>query len=537
MEENTQYSKKIINMREMDMPNIFDGLRKISDNDIIEQIALLETMNIVNISKPIAQKAKKKTISIINFLGSKIGKNHMIEEPEVKEIWSLIDEKKEELKNCTRAALDERLLNILIDKFKNDIQETTEEAISIEVIEEAAKFYKLYKNLTLAQKADNIYLKYCEKLNGKAKEYLNGQPFVDLKETTEDIMEILSNMNEEQKKDFEQSIDVKKITLLNVWKKLDRQHFARIVWLSVKAYGGRFTPKKEILPSFIEGEKEVESIKFEEDLKQSQNELLELTNKIELCKDKISSIEDNLQKENRLLNNAIKYKNKAEEEMIYLRKMNAELESVKREQEDKLNQIKDQMKNSLLEKLDLLMEEFKEVKFDTINTNNKISDINIEVTYKNEIIADSIKVIANKEENIKNIGSEFKKIKMEAQNLVKAYNENKDEVNRREELIRNDIFERWSKFFDKFTFEFNGLRNVVNFSRKELLQIEECLYELHFTKDPIALSMGILEDTDSKEEYQYIDASFSDNFQIEIQYKTLNNEEKSVHIVEITTEF
>ena len=55
------------------MPNIFDGLRQISDNNIIEQIALLETMNITNISKPILQKAKKKTISIINFLGCKLG--------------------------------------------------------------------------------------------------------------------------------------------------------------------------------------------------------------------------------------------------------------------------------------------------------------------------------------------------------------------------------------------------------------------------------------------------------------------------------
>ena len=42
------------------MPNIFDGLKKVSDDEIIEQIALLETMNISNISKPIAQKAKKK---------------------------------------------------------------------------------------------------------------------------------------------------------------------------------------------------------------------------------------------------------------------------------------------------------------------------------------------------------------------------------------------------------------------------------------------------------------------------------------------
>ncbi len=81
------------------MPNIFDGLRKISDNDIIEQIALLETMNVTNISKPIIQKAKKRTISIINFIGSKIGKNRVLEEPEVKEIWALVDEKKKNWKS------------------------------------------------------------------------------------------------------------------------------------------------------------------------------------------------------------------------------------------------------------------------------------------------------------------------------------------------------------------------------------------------------------------------------------------------------
>ena len=73
-------------------------LEKTSDEDIIEQIALLETITITNISKPIIQKAKKRTINIINFLGSKFGKNHIMEEPEVKEIWILIDEKKEELK-------------------------------------------------------------------------------------------------------------------------------------------------------------------------------------------------------------------------------------------------------------------------------------------------------------------------------------------------------------------------------------------------------------------------------------------------------
>lgn len=536
----SEYSKIIMNMKEIDMPNIFDGLRKISDNDVIEQIALLETMNMTNISKPIVQKARKKTISIINFLGSKIGKNHIIEEPEVKEIWTLINEKKNELKNDSRTELDERLFNCLMEKVKNDIEDPTEDEISIEIIEEAAKLYKLYKNSTPGQKADKIYSKYSENLKGKAKEYINEQPFIDLQETTEDIQEILNNMDEEQKRNFEQSVDIEKITLLNVWKKIDRQHFARIVWLSVKAYEGRFTPKEEILPSFVKNEKEDEAIKIEENLKKSQEELLQLKNKIESYKDKINDIENNLEKENRLLNNAIKNKNIAEEDLIDLGKMNGKLESVKKSQEEKLSEIKSQMEHAILEELDILMEEFKVIKFDTIDINNKISDINLEAAYKSSMIEDSIKLIANKEENIKNINSEFKQLKIEAENLVKAYGDMKDEVQQKEDFKINEVFDRWSKFFDKFTFEFKNLRNIVHFSREELLHIEECLYELHFTKDPAAMSMGIIESKGSnkeKEEYEYIDISFPDKFKVEIEYKVLDNQEKNVHIAGITTEF
>lgn len=522
------------------MPNIFDGLRKISDDDIIEQIALLETINLTNISKPIAQKAKKKTISIINFFGSKFGKKHVIEEPEIKEIWTLIDEKKDELKNSTRTELNERILNVLMEKTKNDIEDPTEDEISIEVIEEVAKLYKLYKNSTPCQNADNIYLKYCEKLNGKAKENLKEQQLIELKETTESIEETLKNMDQEKKKDFEQSVDIEKLTLLSAWRKMDRQLFAKLVWLSVKAYGGRFTPDKEILPSFMENEKEVEITKIEEDLKKSQEKLLELKNNIELCKEKINSIEKSLKEKTRLLNNAIKSKSLAEEDIIILEKNNAKLEKIKKSQEDKLKEIEGQMENASLEKLDLLMEEFKKVKFDTIDINNKVSDINMDTTYKNELIKDATLEISSNEKTIKEIGSEFQQFKMEANNLLKAYNEKKEEVHKKEEDKRNKIFERWSKFFNKFTFEFNELRSVVKFTREELLHVEGCLYELHDTKDPMALSMGLIADKsnkEEKEEYPYIDVSFPDKFQVEIQYKVLDNEEKNVHIVEITTEF
>ena len=428
----------------------------------------------------------------------------------------------------------------LLEKFKNHIEDPTEDEISIEVIEEAAKLYKLYKSSTPSQKADNIYLKHCEKLEGKAKEYLKEQQFIDLKEATEIVEETLRNIGEEKKTDFEQSVDIENLTLLNAWRNVDRQLFVRLVWLSVKGYGGRFTPKEEILPSFMENEKEVEIIKQEEDLKKSQKGLLELKNKIKLCKEKINSIEKSLKEKSRLLNNSIKNKSQTEEDIINLEELKIKLEKVKKLQEDKLKELKEQIENAVLKKLDSLMEEFRKVKFDTIDINNKISDINIECTYKNELIKDNIKQIASMQKNIEKISSEFEQAKIEKNNLIKTYNEKKEEVHKKEECKRDEIFERWDKFFNKFIFEFNDLSNVVNFTREELLHVEECLYELYFTKDPMALSMGVIEDTDNKEdkdEYQYIDVSFPDEFQVEIQYKVLDNEEKNVHIVEITTEF
>lgn len=523
------------------MPNIFDGLRRISDKDIIEQVALLETMNITNISKPIIQKAKKKTISIINLIGSKIGKNNVIEEPEVTEIWALIDKKKEELKNCTREELDEKLLNVLLEKIKNDLDDESEDAISIEVIEEAAKLYKVYENLTPGKKADNIYLKYNEKLQGKAKEFINAQPFIDLQETEENIEEIINNMDEKRKREFLKSIEVENLTLLNVWKKIDRQHFARLIWMAVKAYEGRFTPNEEVLPSFVDENKEVEVVKRDEELKRSQKELLELKNKIETCRDKINSIESNLKKENRLLNIAVKNKSKAEEDIEELREQNAKLEEMKKAYEDKVNEIKEKIENAaLVEVLDSLTEEFRTVKFNSIDINNRISDINIEITYKNELIEDSVNVITSKEETIKQIGNEFQQFKMDVENLVNEYNEKKKDVIQREEFKRSEIFERWIGFFDKFTFEFKNLSNVVNFSQRDLLHIEECLYELHSIKNPMAMSMGIIEDKNNKKEkekYQYIDVNFTDKFKIEIQYKVLENQENNVKIVEIIPEF
>lgn len=53
------------------------------------------------------------------------------------------------------------------------------------------------------------------------------------------------------------------------------------------------------------------------------------------------------------------------------------------------------------------MEEFKEVKFNIVDINNKFLDIDIEILYKNELIKKYIKLILNKERNIREISIEF----------------------------------------------------------------------------------------------------------------------------------
>ena len=395
--------------------------------------------------------------------------------------------------------------------------------------------------MTPSQKADIIYSKYNEKLKDKAHEIINEQPFIDLQETTENIEEIINNMEDKQRKEFLQSVEVENLTLLNIWKKIDRQHFARLICLAVKASGGRFAPREEILPSFVEKEEEAEILKRDEELKKSQKELLELKKEIQTYTDRINTIENKLEKENKLYNMAIKNRNQAEEDIKELKQEYIKIEEVKKLHENKVEEVKEKIVNAVLvDEIDKLTEEFRKVKFNSIDINNALSDAQIEVTYKNELIEDCTELITSKEETINKIGDEFKELKIQAENIVNVYNEKKKSVSKKEEIKRNDIFNKWTNFFHKFNFEFNDLGNVVNFSRRELIHIEECLYELHNIKDPMALSIGIIEEKDSrkeKDEYQYFDIVFSDKFQVEIQYKVLKNREKNLRIMEITTEF
>ncbi len=301
------------------MPNIFDGINKLSDNELIEQIALLETINMYNLSKPIAQKAIKKAVNIINFLGNKIGKDPNIKEPEVKEIWTLLEEKTNELKEYTREELNERLKEILIEKSKNKSDEPSEDEISVKVIEEAAKLYKINDNLTPAKKADLTYLNYSKKNDENEERHLKGEniqevEYVIVGEENNQYLEF------EEENEFKKVIEEDKISILNSMKNLDKDMLAKIVWIAVKSYGKLFTPKNEDMPSFVNGEEKEAIIKNDEAFRSLKDNLLKTENEVKKCINDIEKNENDLNKENKNLNSKIKIIKNSEKDIIDLEK-------------------------------------------------------------------------------------------------------------------------------------------------------------------------------------------------------------------------
>ena len=50
--------------------NVFDGLKKLKDNDIRYEISILEEINLINYAKQIGQVIEESSPKIINFLST-----------------------------------------------------------------------------------------------------------------------------------------------------------------------------------------------------------------------------------------------------------------------------------------------------------------------------------------------------------------------------------------------------------------------------------------------------------------------------------
>ena len=547
------------------MPNIFDGITKLNDEDLKNQIATLEEVTMSNALSQMGQTFSNKTLSLYASIRKAIdGKNTKV--PEVIKIEERILNKYEILKDLKRPELEQRIRNVLIQKINSAtslyLEKPSDDRISVEIIELACRNYKkeINSNLTYAQKADVIRHRYDEKILSQLQEKLSKQNAKEKKETEEAIQRELDKMPGERKEELRKALNVEELngeivrnvfvstagvsatlivmetagfgayvalttvihaiftTLLGVTlpftvytgatsvlsiltgpvgmllagggtllmlnknkNKIIYELSAQIVWLSVSAYGRKFTPKEEELPSWLpsmERDREIDEIK-------SLHGMMEENERMQ---DKIHKQDVEL----RRANNIIQENHKKIQELI-IKRDNTE-ESLKVQKKEKIN---------LAEELASAKQ-----KYQSIDSLNSVSSEELEQA-KNEVN----RLLGEKEIKEKEIDELFKliqlgeeemdKLKMDNSNyqdkIIECnteieYLKNELEISRQNVEMRADknakeLGRRWQQFFAGLEFETKVFKEVVkNFEYNEFIEIEMKLREIEDAKDPGAVS-------------------------------------------------
>lgn len=218
------------------MPNIFDGLKKLDDKTIIENIAMLEVVTMESVIKGYGTTVANKSAKLINTIGGLFGKNPDLKVVKEKRIEDYINEKKYEIRNLNRDVLDKKLINVLKEKI--DIYgDESKDTISATVISSVARYMKLGDNMTVAQKADGIHRRYLEKLLNSIQKSLKNQDFNEANKTIKEIEKNVETLSEEEKEELKKVLNVQQLTGKEVRNVLMRAGTPAVILGSLSASG------------------------------------------------------------------------------------------------------------------------------------------------------------------------------------------------------------------------------------------------------------------------------------------------------------
>lgn len=193
------------------MATIFDGYKNATNDQIADQIALLETITLANVLKTYGNKMKKGAVRGLDKIVTMFGKRLNIEEPEVKEVHELVEENREKIKYLSRIELDKKLRQVLCERSKSS-EEDTDDIISINVINEAAKLLNIDEYLTPAQKADRVYERFNERILSNIQKQLAKQNYQESQKIIRELDIKLNEMSEEQRKNIQEILQVESLT-------------------------------------------------------------------------------------------------------------------------------------------------------------------------------------------------------------------------------------------------------------------------------------------------------------------------------------
>ena len=191
--------------------NIFAPLDKVNDEELRSLVAILQNITLANYLKETGSKIGSFLTKKLNQAGALIGHGDWVPEVEIKKVSDLIDEATQNLQGYRREELIS-LFQAELAKRVNLNGEISPEALSVTIINEAAKGLRLDSGLSLAQKAQLVYERYKERLWEEAQKWAKRFSGEEKEKAAARLDEALSGLKEEERRALEKSLGVDRLT-------------------------------------------------------------------------------------------------------------------------------------------------------------------------------------------------------------------------------------------------------------------------------------------------------------------------------------
>lgn len=472
------------------MPNIFDGIRKMSDDELSLQIAMFEQINIMNVAKETGNRVLAGFADLANSFVKAFSQGSSLEY----EVTRVADRVKESIvvnKGRNRDELLELLKQQIFQKLgvdENQRADISEEKLTFMMVNEAGAVYYLEKYDTSANKIEELCIQYNKAFLQTLHNILLKQTPREADETDKQLQKRLDEVPIEVKRDVQRSIYPKEfsgrgigrvlrlergtknlnyvITYLGIeafdyiqvhisaafsairpFKRMSSVLFAQLISKARQSYGVKFTINDSILPSFLESDKQAEFLEkeavFREHLK-AHNEADSLLNK---CKASYEKNEEQLKREKERLDNV------------------TEEESALNDKFKQLDSEKDKYVNNMMPE-----NETKRYYSDVNDTKRRLDRAQEQCERQQKKVHD-LEVMSLK-------------LKTEYENMLIDNEEQSVMVDNEIREFAAQLRSKWIAFYYKFTFADNLFTELVKgFSSDDWLYIERMLKEVHDSKD------------------------------------------------------
>lgn len=480
------------------MPNIFDGVRNMSDDEIRLEIALFTQTNLLNAARETGNRVVNGIAGLANSLFQSFGSTRPLDYQAVR-VPDMVNEQADQLAGLSRTELVLRLKRLIASKCGVPEEEsgiTGDDRLSYLAVNEAAKLYNIAKYATPANKIEQVCIHYNKAFLVSLHQCIVRQREDEIQEFDRKLQKRIDEISIEDKRELHKRLMPKEfsgrgigrilrlergtkyleqtIIILGVhtfdeasvhvaaavgaiknMKRISQSLMAQLVWKCAASYGGSFRVNVSSLPSYTADGTEDEQKKDDDEFRELLSSTAALRARITGCEKLMDRVDEQVSKTGEKLH--------GERERL----VNA------REAFDRLASQKDEYSNRL------------HTENETKNYYSRVNEASRRLEQLETSVDRLEKKLGELDTQSGDCETELKAVRTE----LEAAEVKSDE--KLSELSEN-LMNKWTAFFFRFTFDRGVFEQaVLELDLGERLTVEEMLKELHESSDAGAFDTSL----------------------------------------------